>query len=161
MVISLLLLLLLLLLLYFPLCSSQVLVSPLSSSDLLHHLFHSPPQFIDFHRGEEPGAAPLIKLGCEFVICSGSLGLLLQSLICVAHFHRVKLCYKQRDKIGFLRVTSGQFGKYAQPPMVTWKVLQHFCAMVLFAAFPICGFSSQMKTQLLKKGNFEILTKCT
>ena len=44
-------------------------------------------------------------------------------MICVAHFHCVKLCYKQRDKIGFLRITSGQFEKSTQPPMVTWKAL--------------------------------------
>ena len=31
----------------------------------------------------------------------------------------VKLCYKQRDKFGFLRITSGQFGKFSQLPMVT------------------------------------------
>jgi len=33
----------------------------------------------------------------------------------------VKLCYKQKDKIGFLRKTSGQFGKFMQLPKVILK----------------------------------------
>ena len=54
----------------------------------------------------------------------------------------VKLCYKQRDKIGFLRIKSGQFGKFAQLPTVKWNALQRFSIMELLIAFAIWDFPS-------------------
>ena len=74
-------------------------------------------------------------------------GLLLQSLICGAHFLRVKLCYKQKDKIGFLRITNRQFEKFAQLS----TVIQLFFAMYLLAAFvsnTIISLSRIWKEQL-------------
>ena len=58
-------------------------------------------------------------LNLSIFIEKRDLGLLLQSLICGAHFRCVKLRYIQRDKIGFLRITSGQFGKFVQLPTET------------------------------------------
>ena len=66
----------------------------------------------------------------------------------------VKLCYKKMDKIGFLRKTSGQFGKFAQLPMVTGNALQRFFAMDLLAAFTFWTFPSHMTMQLFGKSNF-------
>ena len=62
-----------------------------------------------------------------------------------------KIVLEERDKIGFLRITSEQFGKFKQLLMVTWNALQCFFAMELLATFAIWAFTSQMKKTTLNK----------
>ncbi|KAK9997483.1 hypothetical protein SO802_022169 [Lithocarpus litseifolius] len=131
---------------YTLLLRSPVLTPSPQIRDLLHRLFHSPPQFINFHRGEEPGAAPLIKLVCEFVICSGSLGLLLllQSLIFGAHFYRVKLCNLQRfDEAGLFVdaevVLPSTIGWRTQRYLVLFSLVLCDCDFVRGSDFRVAG----------------------
>ena len=62
----------------------------------------------------------------------------------------VKFCYKQRNKIGLIRKTSMQFGKFLQLPTVTWNAL-----LTLFCnGIPCCFRDLGVSLLLLQFGPF-------